>query len=137
MAAPAVMHFPKGAIMEWNSNKITDHNRAEVSVSIERIESSKRMANGTMRKYVIADKKTFSTSWNNLPDKAAWAVDGFWAGREMEAFYNATPGSFQLRIVSGDGSTNTYTVMLSKFSKVLGKRGAYDFWNVDVEMVEV
>lgn len=133
---PTAMKFAKNCIMEWNSNKITDHNRSEVSVAVERIETVKRMANGTMRKYVVADKRTFSVSWSNLPHTAAWAVDGYWAGNEIETFYNSTTGTFPLKITNGDGTTNIYTVFISKFSKVIVKRGSYDFWNVDVELVE-
>src|SRR4051794_21502103 len=100
---PTPLKFPKDAIMQWDGNRVTDHNRADISISIERIEKSARMANGTMRKYVVADKRTFSTSWSNLPHIASYAVDGFWAGREMESFYNTKTGPFQLRITNGDG----------------------------------
>lgn len=133
---PTPVKFGKNAIMEWNDNKITDHNRSDVQVSVERIENTKRMANGTMRKYVVADKRSFTVSWNDLPHTAAWAVDGYWAGKEIEAFYNTNTGPFQLRLTNGDGTTNLYTVFMSRFSKNITKRGAYDFWNVEVELVE-
>jgi hypothetical protein len=95
------------------------------------------MANGTMRKFVIADKRTFATSWTDLPETASKTVDGFWGKREIETFYNApqepSPSSFDM----GDGTIETYTVMFSKFDAEISKRGAFDFWKVSVEMEEV
>lgn len=129
--------FSKPSLMTWAGNKITDHNRSDLAVSVTRIEEKTRMANGTMRKYVIADKRTFSTSWDNLPHAAGFTVDGFWAKREMESFYNLNPGPFDLVVHNGDGLAETYTVMFSKFDCTVSKRGVYDFWKVTVEMEEV
>lgn len=129
--------FALPALMKWNENKISDHNRAPVTVNLDRIEEKTRMANGTMRKFVIADKRTFATSWTDLPEVAAKTVDGFWGKREIETFYNATAGAFTLHLTMGDGSVETYTVMFSKFDAEISKRGAFDFWKVSVEMEEV
>jgi hypothetical protein len=49
---------------------LSDHNRAELSISNERIEQRQRMANGTMRSFFIADKLTISTSWSMLPSRS-------------------------------------------------------------------
>jgi hypothetical protein len=129
--------FEKPQLMTWNNNKITDHNRSELSVDVERIEEKARMANGTMRKYIVADKRTFSCSWDDLPHSKDFTVDGFWGKREIEKFYNDFAGGFTLRIYNGDGKVDTFTVMMSDFSAELSKRGAYDFWSVSVEMEEV
>lgn len=129
--------FEKNAIMEWNGNKITDHNRSELDVSVERIETTKRMANGIMRKYVVADKRSFSVSWDELPFSKDFTVDGFWGGREIEDFYNNNVGPFTLKITNGDGKTESFTVMMTDFSKRISKRGAFDMWNVGVELEEV
>lgn len=134
---PAPMKFPKNALMEWNGNKVTDHNRSDLSVDVERIESTKRMANGTLRKYVIADKRKFSVSWDDLPHAGAWAVDGYWGGQEIESFYNTNAGAFTLKVTNGDGTSQSFTVVFSGFSKNITKRGVYDFWQVDVSMEEV
>jgi hypothetical protein len=48
---------------------LSDHNRGAIDFSTERIEQRKRMVNGTMRSYHIADKLTISTSWSNLPSR--------------------------------------------------------------------
>lgn len=137
MTAPKPMKFAKPALMEWDGNKITDHNRSELGISVERIENSRRMANGTLRKYVIADKKTFSVSWANVPDKRLYTVDGYWGGRDIENFYNNLSGPFILRLFDGSGKIESFNVMMVSFSKSISKRGAFDFWQVDVEMEEV
>jgi hypothetical protein len=54
---------------------LTDHNRQPIDISYELIENSQRMANGTMRKYVIAKKQKISTSWENLPTLSSNLVD--------------------------------------------------------------
>lgn len=129
--------FAKPQIMTWDDNKITDHNRDALQVDVTRIEEMTRMANGTARKFVIADKRTFSTSWDNLPHSAAHTVDGFWGKNEMENWYNTKSGAFTLKLFYGDGTVGTYTVMMNKFSSTLSKRGAYDLWKVSVELIEV
>lgn len=124
-------------LMKWNDNPITEHNRKPLNIDPERIERKARMVNGRMRKYVVADKKTFSTSWDMLPKGVAFAVDGKWSGDAIEAFYNSTKGSFELELTNIDGTIETYTVMFADFSKEIVKRGAYDFWNISVTMEEV
>ena len=43
----------------WYS--LTDHNRQQITVTPTLIEHAQRMANGRMKKYVVASKKTIST----------------------------------------------------------------------------
>lgn len=136
MTAP-VVKLDKNSLMEWNNNKITDHNRSELSTDVNRIETPKRMANGSMRKYVIADKRTFSVSWSEVPHLKDYTVDGYWGGKEMETFYNTNAGVFTLKITNGDATVETFSVVFTSFSRDLSKRGLYDFWNVSVEMEEV
>lgn len=134
---PAPMKFPRNAIMMWDSNKVTDHNRSELSVAVDRIENVKRMANGRMRKYVIADKRNFTVSWTNLPDRKEWTVDGFWGGKEIESFYNSNAGEFELKVTNGDGRVETFFVVFKDFDKKINKRDVYDLWDVSVQMEEV
>lgn len=131
--------FVKPRLMRWNNNAITDHNRQPLTISVERIEKATRMANGTMRKYVVGDKRTFTTSWQNVPKLDANTVDGFYGGGSMETFYNNNKGSFPLEITEADGTVTTYTVMFTDFSKDIVFRGTSgkDLWNVNVTMVEV
>lgn len=131
------MTFTKPRLMRWNGNAVTDHNRQQLQIDVERIEKKQRMANGTMRKYIVADKRTFATSWNMLPKLTSQTVDGFWGADDIETFYNTVTGSFSLEISDADGETNTYNVMFSDFSKTISKRGSRDFWEISVTMEEV
>lgn len=49
---------------------LSDHNRSEISIQKQRIENRRRMINGTMRSYHIADKRAFSWSWEMFPSRA-------------------------------------------------------------------
>lgn len=132
-----MVYLPKGSIMKWNGNSVTEHGRAELDVKVNRIENSKRMANGTMRKFVIADKREWSTSWSMVPDSDTATVDGKWGGNSIETFYNDTPGPFTLTITDGAGVATTYTVLITDFSKVINKRGTYDAWDISITIEEV
>lgn len=123
--------------MAWGGNKITDHNRSALNIAVNRIEESTRMANGTMRKYIIADKRTFSVSWDNVPQSAARTVDGFWGKNEIENWYNTVPGSFVLSLYYGDGTHEDINVMMTKYAANVSKRGVFDFWHVELELEEV
>src|ERR1035437_3925381 len=90
--------LPKGSLMLWNDNAITEHARSPLLVTVTRIENSKRMADGTMRRYVIASKYKWTCSWAFLPDQMVVAIDGKWSALEIENFYNTTPGAFTLKI---------------------------------------
>ena len=113
------------------------HNRGELSMDVERIEKKQRMVNGTMRKYIVADKRTFSVQWQNLPHSSSYTVDGFWGARQMEDFYDATPGAFTLELTYGDGTVETFQVMFSDFNMNLSKRGHFDFHEVSISMEQV
>jgi ATP adenylyltransferase/5',5'''-P-1,P-4-tetraphosphate phosphorylase II len=95
------------------------------------------MSNGTLRKYIIADKRNFSTSWSMLPKLTSQTVDGFWGADAIEQFYNTTTGSFSLELSDGDTETYTYNVMFSDFSKNVVKRGSVDYWEISVTMEQV
>lgn len=133
--------FLKPRLMRWNSNAITDHNRQPLGVSVERIEKSARTANGTMRKFWIADKRTFTASWQIFPKQTAKTVDGFWGGGDIENFFNTTPGVFTLELTDADGTVTTYNVMFdsNSFQREVVSRGTtgVDLWNVNLTMVEV
>jgi len=127
----------KPRLMVWAGTAITDHNRSPLSVDVERIETSKRMANGTMRKYWVADKRTFSCSWEMLPNATNFTVDGHAGADGIENVYDAQKGAFTLTVHVGTGVTETYNVMFTEFSKNLNKRGKFDFYDVNVTMEEV
>ena len=72
--------------------KLTDHNREPIQTDIELIESQSRMANGSLRKYIVAKKHKVSTSWTFLPTKTAETADGNYGAAWIESFYNANSG---------------------------------------------
>lgn len=94
----------------WYS--LTDHNRKEIQITPTVIEKESRMANGTLRKFVIAKKDAISVSWDFLPSKPSstgnasndssfTVVDSNYAGSWMESFYNANVGvPIYLKIVA-------------------------------------
>lgn len=72
--------------------KLSEHNRSPISSNYEIIEHSQRMANGTMRKYVIAKKLKVSSDWKDIPTLDSNLVDAgtnIVGGAWMKAFYEA------------------------------------------------
>ncbi len=126
--------------------KLTEHNRSELSISIQRIQQSQRMANGSLRKYFVADKKEFNVSWNMLPGTRGYTVDGQWGALDLITFYNSTEGqgTFNIRLNFAKSGTNQesagyeeYTVSCTSFSATLLKRGEVPFYNVSMSMEQV
>lgn len=135
---PRALKFVKPRLLVFDALQVSDHNRQELSVDVERIETTKRMANGTMRKYVVADKRTFSTSWNELPGLSTFTVDGHAGADALETFYDTHQGAFALQVHLDTGVMETYTVMFTDFSKTVNKRGKlFNFYNVNISMEEV
>lgn len=80
--------------------KLTDDNRQPIKIVFEVIEKTNRMADGTLRRYVIARKHKISTSWQSVWSKTSPAIhngiktfagttDGGKAGSWMQSFYEA------------------------------------------------
>jgi Zn/Cd-binding protein ZinT len=146
------------SVFKVGGKALTEHNRSPVSISYSVIENSKRMANGTMRKFVVASKKTFSTSWSMLPGLKSQSVD--YAGSssnsellgamDIKAFYESNYGT-ALNLIMYAGSTTSSTkrnqdsqtatfngtVFISDFSCTLNKRlGNIDYWDVSISFEE-
>jgi hypothetical protein len=68
---------------------ITDHNRGPAQIAYEVVENSARMANGTMRKFITANKKNISFSWTDVPAAAGYPFtsDSNLAGAFLKSFY--------------------------------------------------
>lgn len=135
-------HLPLDAIVEWTRGTATcvpsEHNRSALAVNYERIQSSERMANGTLRQYYVADKRSWSLSWDMLPAPSEETVDGKAGGRDIERFYLATPGVFTMKIKHADSNLDeTVTVVFSSFDKTHVRRGKYDFWDISVGLDQV
>jgi hypothetical protein len=146
------MYLPRGSIVSIQAtdlsanggdgtvkwNKITEHNRSDFNISVERIEKITRTSNGTLRKNYVADKKKFSTSWSMLPSYRTLTVDGGWGAEDLRSFYLGDGRqSFNIRLnLAKTGSDQSssgyeeYTVVITNFSAVVVKRGLQPFWNV-------
>ena len=107
---------------------LSDHNRDPIDFSIDRIENRKRMVNGHMRSYHIADKLRISTAWSLLPSRSynkdpdfsengnttasnlvENTADGGAGGADLLNWYNNNPGSFYM-FVSYDKSSKLNSV---------------------------
>jgi hypothetical protein len=92
---------------------LSDDNRSDIQFTPQRIEQRKRMVNGRMRSYHVADKLTVSTSWSMLPSRSSdirpdfstttglpsdlaymYTSDGGAGGNELLEWYENHKGSF-------------------------------------------
>jgi hypothetical protein len=79
--------------------QLTDHNRSAISISYDLVEQVARMADGTMRKFVVAKKRKVGTDWKDLPSGTysptgtdsgyTLTVDGQKGGAWIKSFYEA------------------------------------------------
>jgi len=137
---------------------LSEHNRSPISLTIERIENQTRMANGSLRKYFVAEKRNISVSWDMLPSFSNLTVDGKYGAMDIKTFYSSTigKGSFKVKLKYGKSKTNAavdryendgYMEMMfnSGCTFELVKRNvkdrssdpAQEFWNVSLSMTEV
>jgi len=104
----------KPEIMTWRKSNsdpeiiVTDHNRGALSIDTEEIAKQQRMVNGTLRKFIVAEKRTISMSWEMLPT-AVGAVVG---GESNGTYY----GTSTLQILGGDGIRDFIRDVRSKSS---------------------
>lgn len=135
------MILPRDAAMSWNGNKVTEHNRQSIQITEQKIKSSERTINGTLRENVRAVKSRYSISWELVPSLASKTVDGFWGGREILDFARSTNSfTLEIRYDDADGGTLTKTVVFSGDPEyeVVGRSPAgFDLVNVSVELEEV
>jgi hypothetical protein len=132
-----------------NWQKLTDHNRDPISISPELIETQQRMANGKMRKYVVAQKNNISVSWSYVPSRTSETADLNQSAAWLESFYKAYSGvPVYLKVVSSElnqsGSFVTsesgfevYTVFMNNFSKtIINRTRISDYVNMSIDFTE-
>lgn len=140
--------LPVGALITIGGNSLSEHNRAPVSISINRIEKMQRMSNGLMRKFFIADKKNISVSWSMLPSRASYTVDGFYGARDIKDFYEGATGKGSFAVTVKYGTTDNaenLTMIFTSCNFELVRRNAkmspadtpQELWNVSLTMEEV
>jgi hypothetical protein len=138
---------------------LTDDNRDPLQVSPERIGTKKRMIDGTMRSVHVADKTTFSTSWQNIPSRSKDSsreyiseyerstdfTSGFGAGIDIKNWYEKYTDDFWVLMVYDTDTTvaaannaEKIHVFFDTFDYTVSKRGQFlDLWNVNIGLVEV
>lgn len=144
------MNMPRGSILWIKSGgvyyKTSEHNRSEFSINPQRIEKTQRMSNGTLRKFFIADKRTFNLSWDMLPHTSALTVDGGWGASDLRSFYyeSGGQGTFDIKVnLAANGTDQSssgfeeYTVSITSASFVVLKRGLEPHWSVTLSMEQV
>jgi hypothetical protein len=132
--------------------RVTEHNRQPLAINTNRIEQVSRMANGTTRKYFIADKLVVSASWEMVPSFRNETVDGGWGAEDLKNFYESAAGrgAFRIKlnptvfspdlITDSSGALSddyTYTVMFTSCDFTIMKRGLQTFWSVDLTLEQV
>lgn len=133
-----------------SAKNLSDHNRQPLNIVPEPIEKAQRTANGTLRKYVVGYKNTYSTSWEMLPSVSTHTVDGYMGAQELINLYkNNYNNELTLKVYAGTASsttqpkasaTETYNtlVFIKSFNADIVKRlGGIDFWNVNISFEEV
>lgn len=116
---------------------LSDHNRESIQFKNNRIEEKVRTINGRMRSYHIADKVNVSTSWTNLPSRAAstelvidqesgqtligandlaYTADGGAGGVDLLSWYENHSGSFWV-FLAYDKLTNFQSDKYNKLSQ--------------------
>ena len=138
---------------------LTDHNRDPISINYELVESTQRMANGTLRKYVVARKFKITAAWKNLPTIESQLVD-FEAGAKgaawIKQFYETYAFSpIMIRLIyaqeslAGTHQTSLYTAqhpetahietafMTSFNYEIIKRMPKYDYVNMSIEFTEI
>lgn len=151
------MSWKENSIMFWELEgdllKVTDHNRSPLSEEVERIENKQRMADGTLRRYSVAKKRTWSCSWDLIPSTnnvtgGMKTADGGLAGEDIERIHDRVNYPFKMvlrrgsakgQVVPNASNDNFYivNVMISDYSKEVVKRGKVDLWNLSITLEEV
>ena len=122
--------LPVGSLIKFNSVALSEHNRSPMAMGYNRIEKTQRMANGTLRKFFITDKKTLNVSWDQLPSYSNYTIDGGYGALDLKTFYESTLGksSFPVTIsysTQTGSTTETMTMIFSSFSCEVTKRNVY------------
>lgn len=137
--------LPSGSALYINTNKLSEHNRSPISISYDKIEKSQRMADGTMRKFFIANKKQISVSWSMLPSYSTMTLDTGFGALDLRHLYETLGSSaFPVTLYYSPTRTESFTMFFSSFSCTLEKRNvksrstdaAQEFWEVSLTLEE-
>jgi hypothetical protein len=137
--------FIQDAADAWQ--QLTEHNRSPIAIDTERIEKTSRMANGSLRKLFIADKKSISTSWSMVPSYTTMTVDGGWGAENIKDFYLSAKGqgTFNVKIAYNSTRTETFLASFTSCSASMVRRNVKEkaadtaqvFWDLSISLEEV
>lgn len=132
------LNFVKPAGVKFEDIYLTDHNRSPIDISYERIHDTVRTQFGQLRKYHRADKRSFSFSWEMLPETYNHTVDGHPGARELENIFLNFTGSFIMTISYDEFTEEEVEVIITDFSVVLEKRwNPTNYYSVSISLEEV
>lgn len=126
--------FPRGSIMTINGTNVSEHGRQPISLTPERIGAKDRMWNGKLRSSLIANKYSFTVTWNDLPSDTSRTVDGYMGGKALKDLYEAAVDPVAV-VLAYDGTVVNYDMLITSFSYDVKNRipfANYDL--VDVSM---
>ncbi|NDB58754.1 hypothetical protein EB001_09930 [bacterium] len=143
MAYPLTL--PVGSLLTLNGNAISEHNRAPITLSIQNIEKSERMANGLTRRFFITTKRSLSVSWQMLPGTSAMTVDGKYGARDIKSLYLSTSGELEVTINYNNSVTESFSAFVTDANFEVVKRNVrntpssspQEFWNVSLTLEEI
>jgi hypothetical protein len=122
--------LPGGSLITINGNALSEHNRQAATMFKERIEQSQRMADGTLRKFFVAEKHTLDLSWSDLPSKASFTVDNKWAALDIKDFYESSTGQASFPVVvkayGASGDQIAFTGVFTSCSFTMKRRRLSD-----------
>jgi hypothetical protein len=143
---------------------LSDHNRQPIQFTKDRIENRKRMINGAMRSYFVADKLRINWQYNLLPSRSysidmtfneetgkrtsvgeEYTADGGAGGVDLLEWYNNNPGSFYMFLAyDRHDNMNSYSrmseyndvveVYFSQFDYSVVKRGGSTYDFWDIDI---
>ena len=137
------MTFPYQAILSINGNIISDHNRAPLDISYDRIEARQRMANGTLRVNHISTKMKISNSWSNIVSSNTTVDGNKGAAYLMDLYRSSTGNPVTVFLAYKSGPTGSATgatasMIFSNLDYNVVYRGpTHDIVNVSVELEQV
>ena len=146
--------------------KLSDHNRQPINITYNLIEATDRMANGTLRKYIVARKFVITADWKDFPTldaevvdansngKAAAWIKAFYEGNAFQPVYLklvfAQEGSVKNSIPDGNYSdsrtTNgqiftaymtTFTYNITKRMRPSARNQGFDYVDLTIEFTEI
>jgi len=114
------MDFAGPALVRLNDTDLTDQGRTFDEDRDERaVENT--TANGTIKKYIIAEKRTWNFGWSMLPQNASDTYDEKGARDTIKALA-MVGNTVTLRVRNSYGEEYIYTVWIESYSEKLVRR---------------